>query len=134
MQAGKNNKGEYSLLKWIIRTVQIISGQAIWGSLSVSSWCKVKISLRFFFINRVYMWFCSVWVQVLLRSHFHQGYIHLKKNLPSKRKILKSQDNIAKVKEHLWRTYSRAKLKLIQAVFFVIVTSQQENSRCKDIL
>ena len=95
---------------------------AIWGNVSLSMWCKVKISIQdsFFFIQRVRVWFYSIWIKVSLRSHFHQRYIHLKKNLPTKRKILKSQDITAKVKEHMCSVYSLAKLKLIQVVFFVI--------------
>lgn len=94
---------------------------AIWGKVSLSMWCKVKISIQdFFFFYTESVWFYSIWIKVSLRSHFHQRYIHLKKNLPTKRKILKSQDITAKVKEHMCSVYSLAKLKLIQVVFFVI--------------
>ena len=98
--------------------------RAIWGNASLSVWCKVKISIQdiffFFLIQRICVWFYSIWFKVSLRSHFHQRYIHLKKNLPTKRKILKSQNITAKVKEHMCSMYSLAKLKLIQVVFFVI--------------
>lgn len=86
----------------------------------------------FFFINACD--FTVTELRFLIRSHFHHGYTHLKKSLPTKRKTLKSQDNTAKAKEHMWRVYSLAKLKLIQPVLFVIVTSQQKTLRCKDVL
>ena len=106
----------YFLPKWVIRTGQ--SGEKYLLVCGVK-W-KFLFRISFFLEHPFCLTFLSLWIKVPLRSHFHQRYIHLKKNLPTKRKILKSQDITAKVKEHMCSVYSLAKLKLIQVVFFVI--------------